>query len=102
MINLKTKEDIEIMRKAGRIVSQTLDMIGENIKPGVTTKELDTLVEDFIRSKGAIPAFKGYHDYPASACVSVDDEVVHGIPGERILKEGEIVSVDVGAIVDGF
>jgi methionyl aminopeptidase len=102
VINLKTKEDIETMRKAGRIVSQTLDLVGEHIKPGVTTKEIDILVEDFIRSKGAIPAFKNYHGYPASACVSVDDEVVHGIPGERVLKEGEIVSVDVGAIVDGF
>lgn len=102
MISLKTKEDIEIMRRAGRVVSLTLDMVGKHIKPGITTREIDTLVEDFIRSKGAIPAFKNYHGYPASACVSIDDEVVHGIPGDRILKEGEIVSVDVGAIVDGF
>lgn len=90
------------MRKAGRVVGQTLDMIGEHVKPGVTTQQLDMLVEDFIRSNGAIPAFKNYHGFPASACISIDDEVVHGIPGDRKLKEGEIVSVDVGAIVDGF
>ncbi len=99
---MKTKADIEIMRKAGRVVGQTLDMIGEHVKPGVTTQQLDMLVEDFIRSNGAIPAFKNYHGFPASACISIDDEVVHGIPGDRKLKEGEIVSVDVGAIVDGF
>jgi len=99
---LKTRQDIEIMRQAGRVVAQTLDMIGEHIVPGVTTGQLDMLVEDFIRSKGAIPAFKNYHGFPASACISIDDEVVHGIPGSRKLKEGEIVSVDVGSIVDGF
>jgi len=99
---LKNKADIEIMRKAGRIVGQTLDMIGDHIKPGVTTQQLDMLVEDFILSKGAIPAFKNYHGFPASACISIDDEVVHGIPGDRKLKDGEIVSVDVGTIVDGF
>ena len=99
---MKNKADIEIMRKAGRIVGQTLDMIGEHIKPGVTTQQLDMLVENFILSMGAIPAFKNYHGFPASACISIDDEVVHGIPGERKLKEGEIVSVDVGTIVDGF
>jgi methionyl aminopeptidase len=99
---LKSKAEIEKMRKAGRIVGQTLDMIGDHIKPGVSTKELDTLVEDFIRSKGAKAAFKNYHGFPASTCISIDDEVVHGIPGNRILKEGEIVSVDVGTIVDGF
>ena len=99
---MKNKADIEIMRKAGRIVGQTLDMIGDHIKPGVTTQQLDMLVEDFILSKGAIPAFKNYHGFPASACISIDDEVVHGIPGDRKLKDGEIVSVDVGTIVDGF
>lgn len=102
MISLKTKEDIEIMRRAGRIVAQTLDMIAGHIKPGAMTKQLDGIIEDFIRSKGAVPAFKNYHGFPASACISIDDEVVHGIPGNRKLKEGEIVSVDVGTIVDGF
>ena len=99
---MKTQKDIEIMRQAGRVVAQTLDMIGDHIVPGVTTQQLDKLVEDFIRSKGAVPAFKNYHGFPASACISIDDEVVHGIPGNRKLKEGDIVSVDVGTIVDGF
>lgn len=102
MKNLKTKEDIAIMRQAGRVVARTLDMVGDNIKPGITTKQLDTLVEEFILSCGAVAAFKDYHGFPASACISIDEEVVHGIPGDRVLKEGEIVSVDIGAIVDGF
>jgi len=90
------------MRRAGQVVAQTLKMVGENIKPGMTTAELDRLVEEFIRSQGAIPAFKGYQGFPASACISIDDEVVHGIPGKRVMKEGEIVSVDIGSIVDGY
>ena len=102
MINLKTKEEIEIMRQAGRIVAETLTMVAEEIKPGMTTKRLDSLIEDFIRSKNAVPAFKDYQGFPASACISIDDEVVHGIPGKRKLKEGEIVSVDVGSIFDEF
>lgn len=99
---LKTPDEIEIMRRAGRLVSQTLDTVAENIAPGVTTGRLDELVEEFIRSNGAIPGFKDYHGYPASACISIDDEVVHGIPGKRLLEEGQIVSVDVGTIVEGF
>ncbi|MEW5993294.1 MAG: type I methionyl aminopeptidase [Candidatus Zixiibacteriota bacterium] len=102
MIQLKTKEEIEIMRRAGRVVALTLDMVAQEIRPGMTTAELDRLIEDFIRSHGAIPAFKNYRGFPASACISIDDEVVHGIPGERIMQEGEIVSVDVGSIVDGY
>lgn len=102
MKNLKTKKEIAIMRKAGRVVARTLDMIGDYIKPGVTTKQLDTLVEEFILSCEAVPAFKDYHGFPASACISIDEEVVHGIPGDRVLKAGEIVSIDIGAIVDGF
>lgn len=102
MIKLKTKDEVEIMRRAGRVVARTLDMVGEEIRPGMTTLELDALVEDFIRSEGAVPAFKGYQGFPGSACVSIDDEVVHGIPGSREIKEGDIVSVDVGSIVDGF
>lgn len=90
------------MRRAGRIVAQTLDLIGRHIEPGIATAQLDLLAEDFILSRGAIPAFKNYHGFPSSVCISIDDEVVHGIPGDRRLKEGEIVSVDVGAIVDGF
>ena len=99
---MKTREENEIMRLAGKLVSQTLDMVEDNITAGMTTGQLDMLVEDFIRSRGAIPAFKNYQGYPASACISIDEEVVHGIPGKRKIKEGEIVSVDIGTIVDGF
>jgi methionyl aminopeptidase len=102
VILLKTEKEIEIMRRAGQVVAQTLQMVGENIKPGMTTAELDRLIEEFIRSKGVIPAFKGYQGFPASACISIDDEVVHGIPGKRVMKEGEIISVDIGSIVDGY
>jgi methionyl aminopeptidase len=102
VIRLKTKEEIEIMRRAGAVVAGALDMVGREIKPGLTTARLDALVEDFIRSQGAIPAFKGYQGFPASACISVEDEVVHGIPGNREIRDGEIVSVDVGSLVEGF
>lgn len=102
MIVLKTSEEIEIMRRAGRVVARTLDMVENRIKPGMTTSELDTLIEKFIRDQGAIPGFKDYQGFPASACISIDDEVVHGLPGDRVIKEGEIVSIDVGSIVDGF
>lgn len=102
MIHLKTKEEVEIMRRAGAVVARTLNMVGEEIKAGMTTAELDALIEEFIRGEGAIPAFKGYQGFPGSACISIDDEVVHGIPGKRVIKEGEIVSVDVGSIVEGF
>jgi len=90
------------MRRAGSIVAGALDMVGQEMKPGMTTAQLDALIEEYIRSAGAVPAFKGYQGFPASACISVDDEVVHGIPGKRRIKEGEIVSVDVGSIVEGF
>ncbi len=102
MIVLKSKDEVEIMRRAGQVVARTLNMVGESIRDGMTTAELDRLIEEFLHSHEAIPAFKGYQGFPASACISVDDEVVHGIPGKRVLKEGEIVSVDVGSIVDGF
>jgi len=102
VIPLKTTDEIEIMRKAGRVVAQALDLVEKEIKPGVTTGELDALIEEFLLSQNATPAFKGYQGYPATACISVDDEVVHGIPGKRVLKEGEIVSIDTGCFVDGF
>jgi methionyl aminopeptidase len=102
VIILKSTEEIEMMRQAGRVVGMTLDMVGQKIRPGMTTKELDTLIETFLTDNGAIPAFKGYHGFPASACISVNDEVVHGIPGIRVIREGDIVSVDVGSIVDGW
>jgi methionyl aminopeptidase len=102
MIELKTQREIGIIRNNGRILAQTLRLIQEKIRPGIKTGELNQLAEDFIRGKGAFPAFKGYRGFPSSICVSIDDEVVHGIPGERAIKEGEIISVDVGVFKDGY
>jgi methionyl aminopeptidase len=102
VIPLKTIEEIEIMRKAGRVVAGALDLVEKEVKPGVTTGKLDALIEDYLLSCGATLAFKGYQGFPACACISVDDEVVHGIPGKRVLREGEIVSIDTGCFVDGF
>ncbi len=103
MIELKTENELDKMRVANKIVAQTLDLIEENLKPGISTEELDRLAAEFIRSKGAEPAFLGYHNYPKSICVSIDDEVVHGIPSpDRMIHEGQLVSVDVGSYIDGF
>ncbi|MCJ7576885.1 MAG: type I methionyl aminopeptidase [candidate division Zixibacteria bacterium] len=102
MINLKTEREIEIIRANGRILAKTLELLGEKIKPGVKTKELDRLAEGFIRREGAYPAFKGYRGYPASICISIDNEVVHGIPGERMIEEGQLVSVDIGVFKDNY
>ena len=109
MISIKTKSEIDLMRTAGEIVALVLKKIEENISPGVTTIELDRIAEESIRSKGAIPSFKGYKaayanidDFPGSICASINDEVVHGIPGLRELKDGDIISVDVGAYINGF
>ena len=103
MINLKTDKQIELMKQACKIVKETLDLVEKHIKPGVSTKQLDEIAEDFIRSKGAIPSCKGYCGYPASICASVNDVVVHGIPSESIvLKEGDIVSIDLCAYIRGF
>ena len=90
------------MRRAGKVVKDTLCMLEAYINPGIETIELDRLAEAYIRSQGAIPGFKGLYGFPATLCISVEDEVVHGIPGKRILKEGEIVGIDVGSIVDGY
>lgn len=102
MIPVKNSSQLEKMRKAGKITGDTLKYIEQFIKPGVTTLELDALIEEFIISQGGRPNFKGLYGFPCSACISVDDEVVHGIPSNRVLKEGEIVSIDVGAEVEGF
>ena len=102
MIRPKTEEEIERLRGACAVVRDCLKFVGERIAAGMTTKEVDTLVEGFIRSSGAIPSCLGYGGYPASACVSVNEVVVHGIPGERVLKEGDIVSVDLCAYKNGF
>ena len=90
------------MRAAGLVVAETLGLLRDAVKPGVTTGDLDRLANDHIRSSGAVPSFTGYHGYPASICTSVNDEVVHGIPGDRILREGDLVSIDCGAIVEGW
>ena len=102
MINIRSKDEIKVMRKASQIVRDTLYMLEENIKPGITTIELDQMAENFIRSNNAIPGFKGLYGFPATLCISIDDEVVHGIPKNRVLNEGEIVGIDVGSIVDGY
>lgn len=90
------------MREAGRITARTLRLVGEAVASGVTTAALDAIAEEVIRSAGALPAFKGYHGFPGTICSSINDQVVHGIPGPTLLREGDIISVDVGAIVDGY
>ena len=102
MITLKSSHEIELMRRAGKITAAARALAGEMVRPGVTTQEIDHAVEHFIRKQGAVPSFLHYHGYPASACISVNDEVIHGIPGKRVLAEGDIVSVDVGAYIGGF
>lgn len=102
MIYIKSDSEIENMRKSGRIVAETLAKIEEVIKPGITTKELDRIAEDYILSCGARPSFKGYCGFPATICTSINEEVVHGIPKDRVLNEGDIVSVDCGAYYNGF
>lgn len=101
-IELKTSEELEIMRKAGKILSGLLKMLAGEVRPGVTTKKLDEIAEAYIRSNGTEPAFKGYYGYPASLCISVNEEVVHGIPGPKILNDGDIVGIDAGLILKGF
>lgn len=102
MITLKSPHEIELMRRAGKITAAARALAGEMVRPGVTTQEIDTAVERFIRKQGAVPSFLHFQGYPASACISVNDEVIHGIPGKRVLREGDIVSVDVGAYIGGF
>ena len=102
MIIVKSEREIELMRRAGKITAAARALAGEMVKPGVTTREIDKAVFHFIRSQGAQPSFLNYNGYPASVCVSVNDEIIHGIPGPRVLKEGDIVSVDVGAYIGGF
>lgn len=102
MIVLKSQLEIEYMREAGRIVAQVHAMLKSHIKPGITTAELDEMSEEYIRSEGATPAFKGYGGFPASICASVNHQVVHGIPGKYTLKDGDIISIDVGTLKNGF
>lgn len=102
MIIIKNDKEIEYMRSAGRLVGETLEKLEEVIKPGITTAELDRIAEEFIIKHNAKPSFKGYQGFPASICTSINDEVVHGIPGKRVLKEGDIISIDCGAILNGY
>lgn len=108
MIYIKTKKEIDYIRESCKIVAETLQLLKKNVRPGITTGELDVVAEDYILSNNAKAAFKGYSqgggsiDYPASICASVDDEVVHGIPGNRVLKSGEIIALDVGVYKNGF
>lgn len=103
MIIRKSPSEIEVMREAGRISALALRVAGEAVRPGISTLELDRIAEEAIRAAGAVPAFLGYHGYPATLCTSVNSQVVHGIPSRSVvLREGDIVSVDVGAIVDGY
>ncbi len=102
MITLKSNREIELMRRAGKITAAARAVAREMVKPGVTTHQIDKAVFEFIKSQGAVPSFLNYNGYPASVCVSVNDEIIHGIPGKRVLKEGDIVSVDVGAFIGGF
>jgi methionyl aminopeptidase len=102
MIILKSPKEIEIMKKAGNLVAKTHEEVKRAIMPGVATMDLDKIAEEYIIRFGGKPAFKGYNGFPASICASINEEVVHGIPGSRILKEGDIISIDIGAIVDGY
>lgn len=102
MITLKSEKEIALMRRAGKITAAARALARDMVKPGVTTQQIDKAVFEFIKSQGAVPSFLNYHGYPGSACISVNDEVIHGIPSKRVLKEGDIVSVDVGAYIGGF
>jgi len=112
MVTRKSRREIDQMRRAGRVVAEVLALVEEELRPGVTTGHLNRLAERHIRSAGAMPSFQGYlgggrygrgpEAFPASICISIDSEVVHGIPGDRVIREGQIVSIDVGAIVDGW
>jgi len=101
-IIIKSDQEIAIMRQAGRIVASVLDILKSRVRPGMRTEELDVIAAEETRKRGGKPSFKGYRGFPANLCVSVNDEIVHGIPGERVLQDGDIVSLDFGVILDGF
>jgi len=102
MVHIRTAEEIEKIRESCRIVSETLDLLSREIKPGITTLYLDHLAAEFIKSQGGHSAFKGYNGFPCNICTSIDEQVVHGIPSNRVLKEGEIISIDVGVKKNGY
>ena len=102
MIKIKTDQEVSLMRKAGEITRQTLELLEKSVMPGVTTKQLDEIAYNFIKKSGATPSFLNYGGFPATICASVNDEVVHGIPNDRVLREGDIISIDVGAKYKGY
>jgi len=102
MIVLKSDREIEIIKANGKLVAQTIELLSQNLKPGIKTKELDKIAGEFIKKNLAKPAFLGYQGYPANICISIDDEIVHGIPGERTIQKGQLVSLDVGVYKDGY
>ncbi len=102
MITVKSDSELKLMRISGRVVAQALEELGKRVKPGVTTESLDKFAFEFFKKEGCVPAFLGYHGYPATLCISVNDEVVHGIPGKRVLQDGDVVGVDVGAFYHGY
>lgn len=102
LIHIKTKEEIELLRQSNQVVAKLLDYLRKMVAPGITTAQLDAAAEEFIKKHGATPTFKGYAGYPACICTSVNDQVVHGIPGPRVLKNGDIISIDAGAKLNGF
>ncbi len=102
MVTLKSAREIETMRRSGQITSRVLTQLMKAVRPGMSTRELDELAERGIREAGGVPTFKGYSGFPASICASVDDEVVHGIPGARVLRAGELLSIDIGTTLDGY
>ena len=101
-IQVKSGDQLQLMRRAGLVVGRTLEMLRAAVAPGISTAELDALAEEAIRDAGATPSFKGYHGFPATICASVNDEIVHGIPGRRVLHAGDVISLDCGAIVEGW
>jgi len=101
-IPVKSKAEIVKMRRAGYLTAKALQIIADEVRPGVTTLELDSCIAEFVIANNAIPAFYDYHGYPANACISVNEEVIHGIPGNRMLQNGDIVSIDFGVIIDGY
>lgn len=101
-IQIKSADQLAVMRAAGLVVARTLDALRQSVRPGITTAQLDEQARDLIATAGATPSFLGYHGFPAVICTSVNDEIVHGIPGDRVLAEGDLISIDCGAIVDGW
>ena len=102
MISVKNSDQIKLMKEAGRITGEALYLAGEKVRAGMTTKQLDTIIRQHIESRGARPSFLGYGGFPGSACISINNQVIHGIPGSRVIEDGDIVKVDVGAFYKGY